>query len=163
MHYLDLLAIFGAKYLYLLMVLTVIVWFWQLPSVKQKEVAVYGLVMLSLTFIVARLASLVYFDPRPFVVGHFTPLVAHSADNGFPSDHTLLAGALMALVWPYARRLGLVLAVLAVLVGLARVYVGVHHLIDIAGSLIIASLVAYLVRAAILPYMLNSRWYKKIV
>ena len=31
-------------------------------------------------------------DPRPFVVDGRAPLVPHADDNGFPSDHTTVAG-----------------------------------------------------------------------
>src|SRR5919202_4656794 len=52
--------------------------------------------VLSLLFV--QTGGLLYNDPRPFVVGHFQPLISHPADNGFPSDHALLAAALVAVV-----------------------------------------------------------------
>ncbi len=79
-----------------------------------------------------------YYDPRPFVVGHFTPLIPHVPDNGFPSDHALLISAIAMIGMVWNRKLGSALWVLAVLVAAARVYVGVHHTIDVAGSCIIS-------------------------
>jgi undecaprenyl-diphosphatase len=63
------------------------------------------------------------------------------ADNGFPSDHTLLATAIAFAIFHFNKKLGLFLFLLAVLVGVARILAGVHHAADIAGSLIIAGLV----------------------
>jgi len=39
----------------------------------------------------------------PFAVGGFDPLLPHDADNGFPSDHSLLAAAFVAVALPYKK------------------------------------------------------------
>jgi undecaprenyl-diphosphatase len=90
------------------------------------------------------LVSRFYFDPRPFVQGNFTPLLPHAADNGFPSDHTLLAAAIAFATFHFNKKLGLFLLLLAILVGVARILAGVHHVADIAGSIIITGLVYFL-------------------
>ncbi|WP_419188808.1 phosphatase PAP2 family protein [Enhydrobacter aerosaccus] len=64
--------------------------------------------------------------------------MAHTPDNGFPSDHTLLLSALAALASCWNGRLSLLLWFIALLVGAARVYVGLHHPVDILGSILIA-------------------------
>jgi undecaprenyl-diphosphatase len=75
--------------------------------------------------------------PRPFVAGHFTPLISHAADASFPSDHVAALAAVAAAVWFVSRGLGALAWLLAGLVGLARVYVGVHYLGDIAGGAVL--------------------------
>jgi undecaprenyl-diphosphatase len=99
--------------------------------------AICGAFIAIVSYIISRIAGALYFDPRPFVVGHFIPLIAHAADNGFPSDHVLLTGALAMIVWFYNKKLSIVLWVLALLIGWARVYVGIHHTADIVGSIVI--------------------------
>jgi undecaprenyl-diphosphatase len=89
---------------------------------------------LLLSLVLARVAGMLYDDPRPFVVEHVTPLVPHAADNGFPSDHALLAAAIVALVFLARPKASLPFAVLAALVDWARVASGVHHVIDVVGS-----------------------------
>lgn len=94
-------------------------------------------------------------DPRPFVVKHITPLVAHAADNGFPSDHTLLTMTIASIVFVYNKKLGIILGAISLCVGLARVFAQIHHLEDIIGSIIIAigsTYVAYIV----LPHILKK-------
>lgn len=133
------LAIFGAKYVVFIILLAAGMWFiWKAPKAKRKEMLMFGGFSLLLTFVLSLVAAKLYFNPRPFAVGHFTPLVAHGLDNGFPSDHTLLSAAVASVAWRYNRVVGSVLFGVTILIGLSRVYVGVHHLIDIIGAIGIA-------------------------
>ena len=118
---------------------------------------IFAALTLPLTFIVSKIGALLYFDPRPFVVGHFIPLIPHEPDNGFPSDHVLLCASIAAVVFPSNKYLGIVLLLLTLMVGVARVHTGVHHAIDIIGSLVIALAVAGLVY-----YVIRSRGMRKI-
>jgi undecaprenyl-diphosphatase len=79
-------------------------------------------------------------EQRPFVSDHFVPLIAHGADGSFPSDHLLVIGALAGACWTRARWLALVTLALGVLVGVARVYVGVHYPIDVVAGFAIGAL-----------------------
>lgn len=92
-----------------------------------------------IAIILTKLASKFYFHHRPFIVNGTIPLVAHSDDNSFPSDHALMAATLATAVYFYHRRLGIILMVLALLVGAGRVWAHVHWSIDIAGGLIIGA------------------------
>ena len=55
---------------------------------------------------------------------HFEPLIPHEPDNGFPSDHTLLGGAIASLLLPFEKRLSAGAWILTVVFGLCRVYAG---------------------------------------
>lgn len=99
-----------------------------------------------LSFLLAKIATHIYQDPRPFLANpHIHPLFDSSRDNGFPSDHTLLAGLLAFTMLPYARRVGAGLVIVALLVGWGRVAGHVHHLKDIIGSLVITAFVSWAV------------------
>jgi len=121
---------------------------------------VAAVLTLLLSFLGAQIAAALYNDPRPFVVGHYRPLIAHVADNGFPSDHSLLAAAIVAVV-AFARWLWtLPFVLLGGMVEAARVGAGLHHPIDVVGSdvvVIIAALLAALLAPAIarrlMPYV----------
>ena len=88
-------------------------------------------------------ASSVVSEDRPFVHDSDTVLlINHSADNGFPSDHATVATAvatIAALAW---RKLWPLFAGLAIAIGLARIYVGVHFPGDIAAGWAIGALSA---------------------
>lgn len=80
--------------------------------------------------------------PRPFTVFTHAEVLVHKAnDFGFPSDHAVVAGAVTAGLFLVNRRLAIVSTVLAVVMAVARVYVGVHYPGDVAAGLIVGTAV----------------------
>ncbi len=82
--------------------------------------------------------------PRPF---HLQPLLAAQSAQGFcmPSGHNASAllfwGALLGWLWPARRGLAYSLALLlALTTGLARVWLGVHFISDVAVGLLLGAL-----------------------
>lgn len=138
MTFTDYFFIFGAKYLYLLAGLVALVWFLKLPGEKKKGVVIFGIIALPAIYIVSKIGAWLYFDPRPFVVGHFTPLIPHDPDNGFPSDHILILSAIASVIYPFSRKTSAVIWLIALVVGISRVYVGIHHPVDVTGSAMIS-------------------------
>lgn len=134
----DLVFIFGAKYLYFVIIIISGVWFLGQPRLKKKEILIILCICLPLVFIISKISGSLYYNARPFVVGYFKPLIPHLADNGFPSHHALLVCAISTVIFTFNKRIGLLLWVLALFVGLSRVYVGVHHFVDILGSIFIS-------------------------
>ncbi len=128
------LVLFGAEYLYLLQLLAALLWFLRQPRSRQARVVAFALPYFPLVLVAARIVAHFYFDPRPFVTGHFQPLVLHAPDNGFVSDHALLTSAVATLVLWFDRPAGIALWLMAALVGASRVLVGVHHPIDVLGA-----------------------------
>lgn len=154
--FLNSFAVFVAQYFYLLVLLIAAIYFFTRRKQVMKGMAICGVIIAPLAFIISRISSHFYYDPRPFVVGHFVPLFAHAADNGFPSDHVLLTGAVAAIVWFYNKKLSIVLWALALLIGWGRVYAGVHHWTDIIGSIAIV-----LVSAAVYYFVVPRRRARK--
>lgn len=126
--------IFSAKYLFVLPIVILAVYFFMRPRREWKLLAIFAVSSAALAYALAKLGGLVYYDPRPFVVGGFTPLIAHAADNGFPSDHALLVSAIAMIGTLWNGKLGAALWILAAIVAAARVYVGVHHVADVIGA-----------------------------
>jgi undecaprenyl-diphosphatase len=146
---LDQLAVFGAKYLFLLILLLAGAWAIRQRLPRVKRVVLFGAIIFTLAYIAAKIGGALYDDPRPFVVGHFTPLVPHEPDNGFPSDHVLLCSAVAAVVTMFQWPLGIVLWVMTAIVAICRVYVGIHHATDVIGSAAIVLAVALAARLVI--------------
>lgn len=132
----DTLIILCAKYLIWVVVLGGLL-YWAGADDK-KRLAVFAALSLAVTYVVAWAAGHVWYDPRPFVTSGIAPLVPHAANNGFPSDHMLLGAAIAAIVFTRNRAWGLVLGALALVVGVARVWAGIHHYVDLVGSIVIA-------------------------
>ena len=134
----TLLIIFTAKYLILLSPILVLWAFYKAPKEERGKIIIFAVLTLFLSYVVALIARHFWYDPRPFVIGGFPPLIPHTADNGFPSDHALLAAALAVVVQYFDKKMAVVLWLVAALIGVARVIAQVHHPIDILGSFAIA-------------------------
>lgn len=139
------LIIFSAKYLYLVVLVIAILYIALQSREKRKWILLLAIIALPLTYVIAKIGSFLYSDPRPFVVGHFVPLIPHSPDNGFPSDHALLTAAISSVLYANSRRIGAILWALTFVVGASRVAAGIHHSIDIVGSMLIAAATTYAV------------------
>jgi membrane-associated phospholipid phosphatase len=152
-------AIFCAAVLLYLLVLA-----WVAAVYLQRRRLTMGVVarvvlLFGLSYGVAKLAGHVILDPRPYLVQQIAPLIPLAHDNGFPSDHSLLAWALALsliwlappFVWPFAAG--------AVLVMLGRLGIAAHHTLDVGGSALIVLVVALLVARLPLP----AGWHRPLL
>jgi undecaprenyl-diphosphatase len=147
---LDDVVRFAAEYLIFGALLVALV-VWRRPEGLRAGLAAVGGALLGLA--VGALIGAVWDRPRPFVAGGYQPLFAHPADASFPSDHLLLLGALAGAAWMAWRPAALVTALLAAVVGAARVIAGVHYAGDVAGGFLIGALAAVLVWVALAPLL----------
>jgi membrane-associated phospholipid phosphatase len=99
--------------------------------------AVRIVALLALAYVIAKLLHGVVSDPRPFLVDHRPALTTVSTDNGFPSDHVLLASALTISLWWIDRRWIVPFALATLVLMCGRMGIGAHHLEDVAGSALI--------------------------
>jgi undecaprenyl-diphosphatase len=150
----DGLITFAAKDLILLPVLLTLYFLLRLKGNKRRNFIILLIATGVLSLIFAKIASHLYYNPRPFLKDGVTPLFTVGHDNGFPSDHTLLAAFLGFAALSYSLRWGVGLLVVALLVGWARVDAGVHHLVDVCGSFVFSGL-AYLI-----VYKAQSKYLK---
>ena len=152
----DIFFIFGAKYLYLAAIIIAAIWLSIQPRPKQKEILILACICLPLIFVISLVAGKLYYNPPPFVTEGFKPLISHKADNGFPSHHVLLLSAISAIILFFSRRIGLLLWLLTILVGFSRVYAGVHHIVDIIGSMLI-SIILITITCFVMRYLKNRK------
>src|SRR5579862_5771874 len=127
---------------YLIWAIALVGFLYLIQSHKRKRIALFAVVVLPVTYVLGKIVGAFWYDPLPFVQNGTTPLIAHAANNGFPSDHVLLAAAIASVVFAYNRPLGILLWILALVVGGARVLAGVHHPVDVIAAAIVAALVA---------------------
>lgn len=153
----DALIVFAAKYLYLFCIALFFFALWKLEAKKRLDFILLSIFSFPLSLLVGKILNHVIQDPRPFVAEHSKPLIEHAPDNGFPSDHTLLAMTIAAVVFPYNKKLGVLLFVLAALTGISRVLAKVHHPLDILGS----TLIAIAVTAIVFLLLRFARWERK--
>ncbi|MGC4890567.1 phosphatase PAP2 family protein [Micromonospora sp. DT227] len=95
--------------------------------------------VLFLAFVAATVLAHLNGQLRPFQSHHVHQLIPHDPGVSLPSDHATAAFALAFGVYAFlSRRWGVVLAGAALVVGLARVWVGVHYPGDILAAAAIA-------------------------
>jgi undecaprenyl-diphosphatase len=138
----DSVIIFCAKYLFVVVVLLYL-WAIYQASQRDRKALVIAVVIAGITAVILdKIGGKVYYDPRPFVSQHITPLIRHSADNGFPSEHTTFSMTIAILLLYYRRRLGALAVIIAYIVGVARIAARVHSPVDIVGGIVIGIIAA---------------------
>ncbi|NNN09335.1 MAG: phosphatase PAP2 family protein [Acidimicrobiaceae bacterium] len=158
----DSVIVFVAMYvLYVSVIVTAWFW-WRCSRTTQIELFVRLIIGGLLALLLATIGGHLYYDPRPFVTEHITPLFAHAPDNGFPSDHALLTSFLGFSVLPYSKKVGAVLLAIAVAVGAARVAAHVHSPIDIVGSFVFSAAAALTVQRVMMTTRVRTWWERRI-
>ncbi|MBO9129463.1 undecaprenyl-diphosphatase [Bacillus sp. 165] len=105
---------------------------------EKQYIAIYAVFSCLLGLSVNAILHLVYYHPRPFVVHHVHQLIPHSADSSFVSDHAVLVFSMAWTMllrndsWKYP------VLIWAVIVGISRVFVGVHYPVDVIGGALIS-------------------------
>ncbi|MBR9679473.1 MAG: phosphatase PAP2 family protein [Candidatus Altiarchaeota archaeon] len=100
-----------------------------------------GLLAYFAAVILAQLIGL----PRPFSLGLGTQLVEHAASFGLPSRHTSTLAGIAFQSFELKWKSWKILVIIAVLVGLARIYTGLHFPIDILAGLAVGWVISKLV------------------
>lgn len=98
-----------------------------------------------------------YPRPRPFEVLDITPLLSAAPNNSFPSGHAAFLFALGMALWFFRRGWGNWYFILALVVGAARVFAGVHWPLDILGGAVIGIVSAVAVYFLLRPYAPAAR------
>ncbi len=141
----DTIIIFVGKYLFGISFVLIAYIFLKLNNTRRKELVLLLIGGGLLSLLIAKIGSQLYFNPRPLISDNIIPLFAASDVNGFPSDHTLITAFLGFAALSYSKKLGLIMLVIAALVGWARVAAGVHHFVDVIGAFIFTGAATFVI------------------
>lgn len=100
-------------------------------------------------FVVTELAKFIAKEPRPVVLlhGHLQQRAVEGGLTSFPSAHEAVAVAMALTLWLILPRTWRWLSILwIVIVGVSRVYLGVHTPVDVVGGLAIGLMAVCFVR-----------------
>ncbi|WP_088042172.1 undecaprenyl-diphosphatase [Bacillus sp. EAC] len=122
-----------------------VMYLWFLNKNERKYTAFY----IGLTLILALGSNYIihafYYHPRPFISHHVVKLISHSSDSSFVSDHGTLVFSIAFILLMRKDRLAKFTLLWAILVGLSRIYVGVHYPLDIIGAIILSGITSLVV------------------
>lgn len=115
---------------------------------KTRKTAVYAFISLAVAFLLGEgLLKHLIARPRPFeMISDLVVLGAKPGSYSCPSGHTMSS---FATAWIYYlgldKRIGIPAMILAVLIGISRLYIGVHYPTDVLLGFILATVVSYVV------------------
>ena len=134
----DGLGVFFAEYLAYFMVAGFLVFaYYQKGTRKKIYVFCEGAIAVMLSRgLVTEIIRQFYHHERPFSFFHFVPLIPE-AGWSFPSGHMAWFFALSMVIWYVNRKWGYWYFGLSALMGLSRIYVGVHWPYDIIAGMVI--------------------------
>ena len=144
--FLDYLGIFLADYIqYVLAIILLVLFFLKKHKKQHRTMVVISTMSAIFTILVLKpLIVFFYMEPRPFIeLTKIKPLVkVMTVENwqSFPSGHTLFFFALATTIFLFNKKLGVWFLTAATLIGLSRIYVGVHWPIDVLAGVIIGVL-----------------------
>ena len=124
---------------------------WIFGRAFQRLAAVSALVAGGGALLVNQLVALAWYRPRPFAAGIGHSFLRHVADSSFPSDHVTVLAATGFALWCSGawrtRPLGVLLLGAALVVGWARVLLGIHYPGDVVGGFAVGALAVAILRA----------------
>lgn len=100
----------------------------------------------SFAWAISHFLKILFHTPRPFVEFANVHNLINETGFAFPSGHATFYMALAFAIFLTHKKAGYWFMFFALLIGLARIIVGVHFPVDILGGYILGVLIAYLVR-----------------
>ena len=146
---LDIFGIFLAKYLGYFLILIVI---GMIFIDKSSRARLYKLFFLTFTLLVSfgfikGVMNFLWYRPRPFIEFSFEPLVTGIASSSFPSGHATIYFTLAMFVYLIVSQAwGKWFFFFAFLIGVGRVFVGVHYPVDVLAGIGIGILVPFIAK-----------------
>jgi len=125
----------------LFLVVVFYIWFYE----KKPEEAKHAMFSAVLAGVVVMLLKELFNVPRPFEVTGEIALAGQTISGSFPSLHTALGFSVATTIVLHQKRTGIVLFLLAFLIGWGRVMANVHFPIDVVSGGFIGVTVAFVI------------------
>ncbi|WP_281167944.1 undecaprenyl-diphosphatase [Paenibacillus assamensis] len=123
--------VFIAEYMVVLLALTVLV-YWFTRDKDNRMMILCASIAFICAFAIGKISGVFHSNYQPFYeLNDVNTLVHKEKDNSFPSDHTMLFFTYCFTFWLFKRGWSMLWVWLAVLVGISRIWVGVHYPLDV--------------------------------
>lgn len=142
---LDWVGIFLAEYiLYIVGIIFLILLIWK----RNRLMVISTVVSVALSrLVIAEIIKNFLHQARPYIVLEtVNKLIVENKDfQSFPSGHAAIFFAIATAVYFFNKKLGIVFFIIAILVGVARMFVGVHWPSDILAGAVIGVISAIII------------------
>lgn len=140
--WLDKAVVFTA--LYLPFIVPVLAFLYLIVYRKPLRDFIFVFLTAGVAVAISKILKIIIQAPRPQFALENVVSLFEKTTYAFPSDHATFFMALALAIFFVHKKAGLVFLVLALLIGIARIVVGVHFPVDILGGFALGALVAYL-------------------
>ncbi len=109
---------------------------------KEKALALLLIFTLVVNLFVASILKSDFERERPYQILEAKKLINAEDNSSFPSRHAELAFAFSTIMIFFYRRFGLLLILISAIIGIGRIYVGIHYPSDVVGGALIGILLS---------------------
>ncbi|WP_144529961.1 undecaprenyl-diphosphatase [Peribacillus simplex] len=150
--------VFIAEYMIFFLVLAVLLFLFSRRN-KNRIMVICAFITLVISELLAKIAGQFHSNNQPFAeLPNVNRLVEKAVNNSFPSDHTIIFFSFCITFWLFKRGWGILWVILAVLVGISRIWVGVHYPADVLVGAIISIVSATIVYKIVLKLSLTKKF-----
>ncbi|WP_338754649.1 undecaprenyl-diphosphatase [Bacillus sp. FJAT-52991] len=129
---------FIAEYMVVLLALSVL-FIWFTRETDNRMMILCASIAFLCAFTIGKVSGLFHSNYQPFVeLTEVNQLIDKEKDNSFPSDHTILFFSYGISFWLFKRGWSILWVLLAALVGVSRIWVGVHYPFDVLAGMLIS-------------------------
>lgn len=137
--------VFSAKYMVFFLAFMVIMFLFTRNKLN-RIIVLCGAITFVISELIGKLVGKIHFNYQPFVeLTNVNQLIEKDVGNSFPSDLTILFFSFCMSFWLFKRGWTFLWLLLAVWVGVARIWVGVHYPADVLVGAIISIIVATII------------------
>jgi undecaprenyl-diphosphatase len=136
--YLNNFFIFMAEYMVFILAFIALI-FWFTRREENRMMIISATISFILAEMMGKIAGTLHSNNQPFAeLSNVNKLIEKAVDNSFPSDHTILFFAFCMTFFIYQKRWRYIWIMLALVVGISRIWVGVHYPADVIVGAIIS-------------------------